>query len=302
MIKNIIFYKIIVLLLLPGLAIAQSDYEKDIEQYQRDYAEYQDKLAIFYAGRDEFEAKYGDDAWHDFTEGDDSSQVFVARSRQSDFIRRQRTWEQLIDQATEYGHSTSGLRGQKYANFKQDLLSLESLYSAIKNGPPNKPVVISKSDKFVEIFFILFPTLFFVLFVWSIIVAANRRQKESEKEREESQFKKHMREKAMGDVHIYGNNYGHIVFGDLIATNSFNTIKDSNIEVARALEGIGKHISGLEMGKENQSLITEIFHDLQEKIADGKSDLIGMAWRFLLEKCPSIKSLTDYVKIIEGLF
>jgi len=96
---------------------------------------------------------------------------------------------------------------------------------------------------------------------------------------------------------------GKIVLGDLIIKNSYNKIKDSNIDLANAIEELGTHIANTDESNHDSEKVTDIFRELQQKIAnDDKPHMIEMLWNTLVALVPSVNSLTSAASAIKSLF
>jgi hypothetical protein len=104
-------------------------------------------------------------------------------------------------------------------------------------------------------------------------------------------------------VSVGGDVSGKIVGGDLIIQNSYNKIKNSNVEIARAIEEIGEHITKTNEMNHNSDEVADVFKELQDKIAsEDKPHMIKMVWNNLVELVPSINSITNAVLAIKSLF
>ena len=155
-------------------------------------------------------------------------------------------------------------------------------------------------------FFVWFIIVFVVIGIGTVIKVFEEDQaaKEAdEKEQEEIEFKNEVRQKMKSvEINVGGDNNGSIVLGDLIAKNSFNTIKESNIDVANALEEVGEHITSVDISEDDTETVKAVFQDLQEKIAGENAHLIKLAWDGLIGLVPSITQLSTACSAIKTLF
>ncbi|MFQ3251633.1 MAG: ABC-type Fe3+-hydroxamate transport system substrate-binding protein [Glaciecola sp.] len=104
-------------------------------------------------------------------------------------------------------------------------------------------------------------------------------------------------------INIAGKNQGQIILGNYVIQNSYNKIKDSNIELAKAIEDIAAHLDQTDEGKNKSEEVSDVFKELQDRIAnDAKPHMIKMVWNNLVSLVPSINTLTSAALEIKSLF